>query len=287
LCPVSEFFDSIGPMSANVARVTIILRDIPKDVPEQEIRQLFAGDNVVRVNPDIGNTWFVTFGTEEDCLAAYEKCQLKCFRDEPLKARIKSENVVSRYVPADSPSFTPPPPSSAGYPAGAPMPPFPQMMPGVYPTMGPTPSGGVGSFPHVQGRPYPGFMLVPTVPPHVASALNVPAMNSVWWDQGKGKGGRPEADKQPVQGAEPTRRFRKEEIISILTELINTEEGKKRPELPDLPCVATEQIPGLELCRIGDAQHIVEAAVAAADVKAPERSSRGSGRRAHPVSLLS
>jgi len=52
-----------------------------------------------------------TFETEDDCLAAYEKCQLKCLRDEPLKARIKSENVVSRYASeyaADSPPRPPP-----------------------------------------------------------------------------------------------------------------------------------------------------------------------------------
>jgi len=272
-------------MSGTTARVTVVLRDIPADVSEQEIRQLFAGDNVVRVKPDIGNTWFVTFGTEDDCLAAYEKCQLKCLRDEPLKARIKSENVVSRYASeyaADSPSFAPsipPAASPAGFPPGAPMPPYPQMVPGGYPA---------APFPYAAGRPYPGFMLGPSGPPHGPVALAA-AGGPGWWDHGKGKGARRDAEKQPAPGPEePLRRFRKEEIIGILTELMNTEAGKARPALPDLWCVVPQQLAGLELCRDGDVHRIVEAAVSASDVKVADRTtSRGSGRRAHPVALVS
>jgi len=69
---------------------------------------------------------------------------------------------------------------------------------------------------------------------------------------------------------------------------MNTEAGKARPALPDLWCVVPQQLAGLELCRDGDVHRIVEAAVSASDVKVADRTtSRGSGRRAHPVALVS
>eukprot|EP00667_Euglena_gracilis_P010095 EG_transcript_10269 len=286
-----------------VARVTIILRDIPKEVPEEEIRQLFQGDKVQRVNPDIGNTWFVTFETEEDCLAAYEKCQLKCFRDEPLKARIKSENVLNRFVPADTPAYvSQPPPPPPGFPSGAPIPPpFPTMMPGPYPGM--YPPMAMGPYPPFPGAPpFGGFIPGPGMPPHMgmggkgADGWGGPQGGGVEDGPRGGKGGKGRPKKSPIPPPPPVgyegpyTKYSKEEVLAILCGIMKLDpEGKRRPDLPDSPCVAPEQIAELELCRNGNpgAPAIVEAAITAEDIKPEKTYSRGSGKKQGPVAVLS
>ncbi len=52
-----------GKIRANIksgGRTTIILRDIPSDVPESEVKEIFNFDNckpVISLRPDFGETW--------------------------------------------------------------------------------------------------------------------------------------------------------------------------------------------------------------------------------------
>uniref|UniRef100_A0A7S4LGJ5 HTH La-type RNA-binding domain-containing protein n=1 Tax=Eutreptiella gymnastica TaxID=73025 RepID=A0A7S4LGJ5_9EUGL len=188
----------IRPTLNTASRVTIILRDIPKDVPEAEIRQLFSEEKVSHVRPDIGDTWFVTFATEDDCKAAYAKCQDKTFRDEPVKARIKSENLLKNFLPVQSPvepqpaSVFVPPAHPAAYafgPPPVPMP-YPYMMTGpVYrPAMcAPNDPFGMG---HMQNPGYQpmGFVQPAPVAPEMANRPQPTAKGGKGGVGGKGYG---------------------------------------------------------------------------------------------------
>jgi hypothetical protein len=86
------------------ARTTIILRDIPRDAPEEEVREIFAYENckpIVSLRADLGDTWFVVMENEED--AADTLLELKnrrrVFRDSPVKGRVKSEPIARSFFP--------------------------------------------------------------------------------------------------------------------------------------------------------------------------------------------
>lgn len=128
----------IRPVFAAASRTTLILRGMPSSVKEEEIRSLFPDQTLINsVKPDIGETWFVTFTTESACLTAFEACQDKEFQGEPIKARIKSENLLKNFLPAPSPppETSPPvfpPVNFAPFPVGHPMhAPYPFFMPGM------------------------------------------------------------------------------------------------------------------------------------------------------------
>ena len=78
-------------ISLPVARKTLILRDIPDDVTESRIRDLFSGFTVECIKKEIANSWFVTFDSEESALRAFSFVQESTFSSQPIKARVKSE----------------------------------------------------------------------------------------------------------------------------------------------------------------------------------------------------
>lgn len=85
-------------------RSTIILRDIPSETPEEEVRTIFAFDGckpIVSVRKDIENTWFVIMESEEDAKDTVLDIKLKkrTFRGEPVKCRVKTEAVVKSFYP--------------------------------------------------------------------------------------------------------------------------------------------------------------------------------------------
>ena len=52
-----------------MGRYTIILRDIPSDAPEEEVREIFNYENcrpITSIRSEMGNNWFITMETEED-----------------------------------------------------------------------------------------------------------------------------------------------------------------------------------------------------------------------------
>lgn len=81
-----------------ISRNTVILRDIPSSTSEEEVKKLFAADNQpVSVRSDIGDTWFVTFDTDEQALQSLDFIRNKTLNDKPIKARIKSENLLKSF----------------------------------------------------------------------------------------------------------------------------------------------------------------------------------------------
>ncbi|KAL6047516.1 hypothetical protein QOT17_021592, partial [Balamuthia mandrillaris] len=82
-------------------RTSLILRDIPAATDLEEIKLLFkakegeaALPEPVAVNPDIGDCWFVAFATEEETLKALDHVRKQRFQEKPVKARIKTENLL-------------------------------------------------------------------------------------------------------------------------------------------------------------------------------------------------
>lgn len=97
-------------------RNTLILRDIPADTPEEEIRGIFSAEgcaSVVSVKADVGDTWFVAFETEEDCLDTCLVLTNQTFKGKPVRARVKSENVVRSFFYANGKNSSPT--AAAGY----------------------------------------------------------------------------------------------------------------------------------------------------------------------------
>lgn len=95
-------------------RSTIILREIPSDASEDEVKEIFNYDGCKRISSirsDIGDTWFVTMESEEDAKDTALDLRLKkrTFRGQPVKARIKTEPVVRSFYPVTAPVAPVPP----------------------------------------------------------------------------------------------------------------------------------------------------------------------------------
>lgn len=89
-------------------RSTLILRDMPADASEAELRAAFesrpnslcAGGKLVSLTPDVNDTWFVTFDSESTCMEVCMDIQSNAFtetaytyRTRPLQARVKNESL--------------------------------------------------------------------------------------------------------------------------------------------------------------------------------------------------
>ena len=71
ICVVSDDKTMICP-AVSAKHDTIILRDISSDTPEEEVRAIFAGEDmgtVVGIRSDVGDTWFVTMESEESAVS--------------------------------------------------------------------------------------------------------------------------------------------------------------------------------------------------------------------------
>ncbi|CAD5210437.1 unnamed protein product [Bursaphelenchus xylophilus] len=74
-------------------RCTIILREIPEDAKEEEVKAMFDDCvNYVSLSYGLNNSWYVTFATEEDTQKAFMHLQSlgRTFRGKPIYARIKT-----------------------------------------------------------------------------------------------------------------------------------------------------------------------------------------------------
>jgi len=119
--------------SIKSGRSTIILREIPSDTPEDEVRAIFdfAGAKpVVSLKSEIGDTWFVTMESEEDAKDTLLglKFQKRTFQGASIKARLKSETVARSYYMQAPLGPTPVVPPTGGFP----VPYYPPMQPGGY-----------------------------------------------------------------------------------------------------------------------------------------------------------
>jgi la-related protein 4 len=84
-----------------IQRNTLILRDIPSSTKVEEVQAIFQGEGcpaTTGIRPDIGDCWFVTFNSEEDALKALDFVRGRTFQDAPVKARIKSENLLRSFT---------------------------------------------------------------------------------------------------------------------------------------------------------------------------------------------
>lgn len=78
-----------------IVRNTVVLRDINKTIEEQLVLALFAEDNKpTSLKPDIGDTWFAVFGTEQCAMSALEHLRTQKFQGREVRARIKSESIL-------------------------------------------------------------------------------------------------------------------------------------------------------------------------------------------------
>lgn len=123
-------------------RSTIILREIPSDAPEEEVREIFNYEgckHIASMRSDIGDTWFVVLESEEDAKDTLIDLRLKkrTFRGQPVKGRVKSETIARSFYPVQ-----PPPPIV-----------FPNMQ---FPIMG---------APNMIPGPFSPFMMVPGMMP--------------------------------------------------------------------------------------------------------------------------
>jgi la-related protein 4 len=139
--------DRIKAVAKAGNRATIILREIPSDVPESEVRAIFDFEScksIHSVRSDVGDTWFVVMESEEDAKDTILDLKLKkrVFRGASVKCRLKSEQSIPR-------SFYPAP--SGGSPGKGPV------APGM--NMGGMNMGGQQRFPYNNGgMPAPPMM---------------------------------------------------------------------------------------------------------------------------------
>ena len=117
-------------------RSTLMLRDIPSDAPEDEVKEIFnfPGQDsrpIVSLRGDIGDTWFVLFETEEGAKETLNELKARkiTFRGNAVKGRVKSEAIGRSYYPIQSPTTAISPmgmpmytgvPSPYSYPGGLP-----------------------------------------------------------------------------------------------------------------------------------------------------------------------
>eukprot|EP00658_Telonema_sp_P-2_P009078 TRINITY_DN13432_c0_g1_i9.p2 TRINITY_DN13432_c0_g1~~TRINITY_DN13432_c0_g1_i9.p2 ORF type:complete len:179 (+),score=52.08 TRINITY_DN13432_c0_g1_i9:279-815(+) len=83
-------------------RNTVMLREVPQDTPQAEIRALFGvhAEHIANIRPEIGDNWYVNFEDEEQAMAALELLQFGgvTFNGQSVRARIKSENLVRSFI---------------------------------------------------------------------------------------------------------------------------------------------------------------------------------------------
>lgn len=173
LKPSTEaILDPSGSMvrpNIKMSRNTLVLREISADTTAEDIRAVFVADGCpapTSVKSDINDTWFVAFDTEEQCMDAHMFTRDKTLKGKPIKARVKSENLLrSFYKPGD--------PAANAFPGAGGSSSLPSPVGGGGPNGGgagaPTPGAGVPFGP--MGRSPQG---APMVPPFYGQGLGGP-----------------------------------------------------------------------------------------------------------------
>jgi hypothetical protein len=113
VCGVQVIVDpgrkKMKPVAVN-ARTTLILRNIPTDAPETEVRALISGGKwpkIMSLRSDVGDNWFVSFETEEETKTALEMARGMKYKDKAISCAIKSENLLKGLQPGSPPKTGP------------------------------------------------------------------------------------------------------------------------------------------------------------------------------------
>lgn len=90
-----------------LGRNTIILREIPSESPEEEVKEIFNYDGckqISSIRSEIGDTWFVAMDNEEAAKDTVLDLRMKkrTFRGKPVKAGLKTETVVKSFYPVQN-----------------------------------------------------------------------------------------------------------------------------------------------------------------------------------------
>ncbi|DBA00340.1 TPA: hypothetical protein N0F65_000525 [Lagenidium giganteum] len=99
VCSLNETNDAIKP-NIKSERNTIILREIPSATKPEDVEAIFEGcGKVTSVRSDLGDTWFATMESEEEAVKTLLALRNKTFNNAPIKARLKSENLLKSFFP--------------------------------------------------------------------------------------------------------------------------------------------------------------------------------------------
>jgi len=91
-------------------RAKLILRDLPTETTEQELKDLFSQVNMTpSIQSAVNDCWFVSFDSEDAASSAFDFLKNQTLHGQPIKARFKSEPVRRdvRGVPLFVPSSVP------------------------------------------------------------------------------------------------------------------------------------------------------------------------------------
>lgn len=95
---VDEVSKQIKP-AITFERKTVILRDVPAEATEEEVRALFEGMGVIEsATKEFEGTWFVVMESEAAAVAALELLRQRTLHDQPVKARLKNESYLKNLV---------------------------------------------------------------------------------------------------------------------------------------------------------------------------------------------
>lgn len=99
--------DRIKSLTKLVQRSTIILREIPSDTKEEDVRAIFDFEGckpIHSVRSDVGDTWFVVMESEEHAKDTMLDLKLKkrTFNGQYVKCRLKSEpsSIIRSFYPS-------------------------------------------------------------------------------------------------------------------------------------------------------------------------------------------
>lgn len=114
-CKKLDLDASGNKVRANIGegRTILILRDLPRDVKHENIRTLLENKEltaqlegrVMEIRPELNDTWFVRFGSQDDCMAAFWWLRTKGkINGKTVKCRVKSVLQSTTYNPGSHPT---------------------------------------------------------------------------------------------------------------------------------------------------------------------------------------
>ena len=93
--------NEVVKLNFKIEQNTVILRDIPTKTREEDVRAIFESvsncPEITELRSDIGDTWYVTFNSEEDAKQALSGLPGCKFNDKAVKGRLKTESIKKSF----------------------------------------------------------------------------------------------------------------------------------------------------------------------------------------------